>query len=69
MMFRNTLKNVFVVDLYGLLNYLHIEPYSEEDTWEHLLYLPYMHGEVDHMHKFLAKVLWRSAKSDVIGQV
>ncbi|KRT78223.1 PHD finger motif containing protein, partial [Oryctes borbonicus] len=58
-----------ISDLYGLVDYLHFAPYSDFDTWNNLYYKPYINGRKESMHKFLSKILWRTAKSDVINQI
>ncbi|XP_044756394.1 E3 ubiquitin-protein ligase SHPRH [Coccinella septempunctata] len=56
-------------DLFGMVDYLQIEPYNEEDTWKNLLYTPYMNGNIEPLCSFLSKIMWRSTKAEVIDQI
>lgn len=67
-MFISHIQTCFA-DIFGLVNYLHLHPYSQEDTWKHLLHSPYLKGNTEPMHKFLAEVMWRTAKCEVMDQV
>ncbi|KAI4457698.1 e3 ubiquitin-protein ligase shprh family member [Holotrichia oblita] len=58
-----------ISDLYGLIDYLQLAPYSEFDCWNNLFYKPYINDRKEAMHKFLAKILWRTCKADVINQI
>ncbi|GJQ74764.1 hypothetical protein Trydic_g21610 [Trypoxylus dichotomus] len=58
-----------ISDLYGLIDYLQLAPYSEFDTWNNLFYKPYINGRKELMHKFLSKILWRTSKLDVEDQI
>lgn len=60
---------LFFLDLYPLIDYLQLSPYSELDTWKYLLYEPYVRGNYEPMYKFLSQVMWRSAKNNVVDQV
>lgn len=57
------------VDLFGLVVFLGIEPYCVKHWWIRLLYRPYCKKNPQHLYSFIAKILWRSAKKDVIDQV
>ncbi|GLV41293.1 uncharacterized protein CBL_04817 [Carabus blaptoides fortunei] len=46
-----------------------IAPYNTSDAWNHLLYYPYIHENKQPMIEFLSKILWRSAKVNVIEQI
>ncbi|XP_071801260.1 E3 ubiquitin-protein ligase SHPRH-like [Asterias amurensis] len=56
-------------NLYGLILFLGMEPYWVKCWWDNILYKPYLHGNQEPMEEALAKVLWRSAKKDVINQI
>ncbi|XP_023567977.1 E3 ubiquitin-protein ligase SHPRH isoform X3 [Octodon degus] len=56
-------------DLFGLVVFLGIEPYSVKHWWVRLLYRPYCKKNPQHLYSFIAKILWRSAKKDVIDQI
>ena len=60
---------ISVVDLYGLLLFLGVEPYWVQAWWSRLLYTPYCHGNREPLHQLLSQVLWRTAKKDVLDQV
>ncbi|KAL0623574.1 E3 ubiquitin-protein ligase SHPRH, partial [Plecturocebus cupreus] len=56
-------------DLFGLVVFLGIEPYCVKHWWVRLLYRPYCKQNPQHLYSFIAKILWRSAKKDVIDQI
>ncbi|XP_069343783.1 E3 ubiquitin-protein ligase SHPRH [Eulemur rufifrons] len=56
-------------DLFGLVVFLGIEPYCVKHWWVRLLYRPYCKKNPQHLYSFIAKILWRSAKKDVIDQI
>ncbi|XP_055485093.1 E3 ubiquitin-protein ligase SHPRH isoform X2 [Psammomys obesus] len=56
-------------DLFGLVVFLGIEPFCVKHWWIRLLYHPYCKKNPQHLFSFIAKILWRSAKKDVIDQI
>uniref|UniRef100_A0A8D0YCF4 E3 ubiquitin-protein ligase SHPRH n=1 Tax=Sus scrofa TaxID=9823 RepID=A0A8D0YCF4_PIG len=56
-------------DLFGLVVFLGIEPYCVKHWWVRLLYRPYCKKNPQPLYSFIAKILWRSAKKDVIDQI
>eukprot|EP00058_Branchiostoma_floridae_P018800 XP_002604289.1 hypothetical protein BRAFLDRAFT_125252 [Branchiostoma floridae] len=56
-------------DLYGLLLFLGVDPYWVKHWWERLLYQPYCHGNPLPMYEVISKVMWRTAKKDVLDQI
>nr|BAC38428.1 unnamed protein product [Mus musculus] len=56
-------------DLFGLVVFLGIEPYCVKHWWIRLLYHPYCKKNPQHLYSFIAKIMWRSAKKDVIDQI
>lgn len=66
---HSPLAILFFLDLYPLIDYLQISPYSELSTWKYILYDPYVQGNYEPMYKFLSQVMWRSAKNNVVDQV
>lgn len=60
---------LFFSDLFGLVVFLGIEPYCVKHWWVRLLYQPYLKKNPQLLYNFIAKILWRSAKEDVIDQV
>ncbi|XP_014651164.1 PREDICTED: E3 ubiquitin-protein ligase SHPRH [Ceratotherium simum simum] len=56
-------------DLFGLVVFLGIEPYCVRHWWVRLLYRPYCKTNPQLLYSFIAKILWRSAKKDVIDQI
>ncbi|XP_078699866.1 LOW QUALITY PROTEIN: E3 ubiquitin-protein ligase SHPRH-like [Branchiostoma floridae x Branchiostoma belcheri] len=56
-------------DLYGLLLFLGVDPYWVKHWWERLLYQPYCHGNPRPMYEVISKVMWRTAKKDVLDQI
>ncbi|XP_054652894.1 E3 ubiquitin-protein ligase SHPRH isoform X1 [Dunckerocampus dactyliophorus] len=56
-------------DLYGLMLFLGVDPYWVKHWWDQLLYRPYRRGNTEPLYGVVAKLLWRSAKKDVIDQI
>lgn len=67
------MSNIFIVillkDIFGLIDYLQMEPYNDFDTWKHILYNPYVKGNTEPMYNFLSKIMWRTSKKSVLDQV
>ena len=57
------------LDIYGLLLFLGVYPYCQQRWWKALLYEPYKNGQKQLLYNLLAKIMWRSAKNDVIDEV
>ncbi|XP_050307635.1 E3 ubiquitin-protein ligase SHPRH isoform X2 [Anthonomus grandis grandis] len=58
-----------VADLFGLIDYLQMEPYKDPETWRYILYDPYLKGKPEAMYDFLSRVLWRTSKDSVLAQI
>ncbi|XP_066137838.1 E3 ubiquitin-protein ligase SHPRH isoform X1 [Euwallacea fornicatus] len=56
-------------DIFGLIDYLQMQPYSDFNTWNHILYNPFVSGVTEPMYDFLSKVLWRTSKNSVLNQI
>nr|XP_020666585.1 E3 ubiquitin-protein ligase SHPRH isoform X1 [Pogona vitticeps] len=56
-------------DLYGLVLFLGADPYWVRYWWDQLLYRPYCRKNTQPLYDFIAKIMWRSAKKDVIDQI
>ncbi|CAI9173628.1 unnamed protein product [Rangifer tarandus platyrhynchus] len=56
-------------DLFGLVVFLGVEPYCVKHWWVRLLYRPYCKKNPHFLYSFIAKIMWRSAKKDVIDQI
>ncbi|KAM6185290.1 E3 ubiquitin-protein ligase SHPRH [Rhynchocyon petersi] len=56
-------------DLFGLVVFLGIEPFCLRHWWVRLLYRPYCKKNPQPLYSFIAKILWRSAKKDVLDQI
>ncbi|XP_036890761.1 E3 ubiquitin-protein ligase SHPRH isoform X2 [Sturnira hondurensis] len=56
-------------DLFGLVVFLGVEPFCVRHWWVRLLYRPYCKKKPQPLYSFIAKILWRSAKKDVIDQI
>ncbi|KAG5205660.1 hypothetical protein JEQ12_018910 [Ovis aries] len=56
-------------DLFGLVVFLGVEPYCVRHWWVRLLYRPYCKKNPHFLYSFIAKIMWRSAKKDVIDQI
>jgi len=58
-----------LVDLYGLLFFLRVEPYVADAWWKKLLWRPFAEGNWAPMLKACCKLLWRNSKVDVADEV
>ncbi|XP_017783304.1 PREDICTED: E3 ubiquitin-protein ligase SHPRH [Nicrophorus vespilloides] len=58
-----------ISDLHGLISYLQLEPFCNFETWTNILYKPYKEGCDEPLIEFIAKVLWRTQKEDVLDQI
>ena len=56
-------------ELYGLLLFLGVHVYCVRFWWTHLLYEPYCRGSRHDLENVMSKVMWRTAKKDVLDQV
>ncbi|XP_035177084.1 E3 ubiquitin-protein ligase SHPRH isoform X2 [Oxyura jamaicensis] len=56
-------------DLYGLVLFLGVDPYWVKHWWDQLLYRPYCRKNPHPLYSLIAKIMWRSAKKDVIDQI
>uniref|UniRef100_A0A8C3Y9F8 E3 ubiquitin-protein ligase SHPRH n=1 Tax=Catharus ustulatus TaxID=91951 RepID=A0A8C3Y9F8_CATUS len=56
-------------DLYGLVLFLGVDPYWVKHWWDRLLYRPYCRKNPQPLYSLIAKIMWRSAKKDVIDQI
>ncbi|XP_039603460.1 E3 ubiquitin-protein ligase SHPRH [Polypterus senegalus] len=56
-------------DLYGLILFLGIDPYWVKHWWDQLLYRPYGRGNPQPLYNLIGKLMWRSAKKDVLDQI
>ncbi|XP_004455806.2 E3 ubiquitin-protein ligase SHPRH isoform X1 [Dasypus novemcinctus] len=56
-------------DLFGLVVFLGVEPYCVRHWWGRLLYRPYCRRNPQPLYSFMAGILWRSAKKDVLDQI
>ncbi|NWV40480.1 SHPRH ligase, partial [Grantiella picta] len=56
-------------DLYGLILFLGVDPYWVKHWWDQLLYRPYCRKNPQPLYSLIAKIMWRSAKKDVIDQI
>ncbi|XP_020842214.1 E3 ubiquitin-protein ligase SHPRH isoform X1 [Phascolarctos cinereus] len=56
-------------DLYGLVLFLGVDPYWVKHWWDQLLYRPYCRKNPQPLYDLIAKIMWRSAKKDVIDQI
>ncbi|KAG8444169.1 hypothetical protein GDO86_009376 [Hymenochirus boettgeri] len=56
-------------DLFGLVLFLGVDPYWVKHWWDHLLYRPYCRKDPQPLYHFISKIMWRSAKKDVLDQI
>ncbi|XP_056016724.1 E3 ubiquitin-protein ligase SHPRH-like isoform X5 [Ostrea edulis] len=58
-----------IEDLYGLLLFLGVDPYWVKQWWTKLLYEPFCYGKEEAMIDLVSKVMWRTAKHNVLDQI
>lgn len=58
-----------VQDLFGLLQFLDVEPFTVISNWMYALYKPYCLGYYEPLHKLMCKIMWRTMKQDVLTQL
>ncbi|XP_032877734.1 E3 ubiquitin-protein ligase SHPRH isoform X2 [Amblyraja radiata] len=56
-------------DLYGLILFLGADPYWVKHWWDQLLYQPYCRKNPIPIYTLIAKIMWRTAKKDVLDQI
>uniref|UniRef100_UPI00398F525C E3 ubiquitin-protein ligase SHPRH isoform X3 n=1 Tax=Pristiophorus japonicus TaxID=55135 RepID=UPI00398F525C len=56
-------------DLYGLVLFLGVDPYWVKHWWDQLLYQPYCRKNPLPIYTLIAKIMWRTAKKDVLDQI
>ncbi|KAM8947387.1 E3 ubiquitin-protein ligase SHPRH [Pelodytes ibericus] len=56
-------------DLFGLVLFLGVDPYWVKHWWDQLLYRPYCRKDPLPLYRLIAKIMWRSAKKDVLDQI
>ncbi|XP_069742136.1 E3 ubiquitin-protein ligase SHPRH isoform X2 [Narcine bancroftii] len=56
-------------DLYGLILFLGVDPYCVKRWWDQLLYQPYCRKNPIPIYTLIAKIMWRTAKKDVLDQI
>ena len=62
-------KNCILLDLYGLVLFLGVEPYSLLPWYNQLVWKPFLDGRESVMVSLFSKILWRSSKADVAKEV
>ncbi|GLG99404.1 E3 ubiquitin-protein ligase SHPRH [Gryllus bimaculatus] len=58
-----------VQDLFGLIQFLGVEPYCSQRYWTRCLYIPYCQGNTEPLHKLLDLIMWRTMKKDVLHEI
>nr|CAD7423151.1 unnamed protein product [Timema monikensis] len=56
-------------DLFGLLQFLGLDPYNEQRWWQTLLYEPYCHRNYAPLHEVMNQIMWRTRKRDVFAEI
>ncbi|XP_072354546.1 E3 ubiquitin-protein ligase SHPRH isoform X2 [Scyliorhinus torazame] len=56
-------------DLYGLVLFLGVDPYWVKHWWDQLLYQPYCRKNPIPIYTLIARIMWRTAKKDVLDQI
>ena len=58
-----------LLDLYGLVLFLGVEPYSLLPWYNQLVWKPFLEGRESVMVSLFSKIMWRSSKADVAKEV
>ncbi|XP_066993133.2 E3 ubiquitin-protein ligase SHPRH [Anabrus simplex] len=58
-----------IQDLFGLMQFLGVEPYNVQRFWTGVLYAPFCRGDRIPLHNLLKQILWRSMKCDLLDQI
>ena len=56
-------------DLYGLVLFLDLDPYSQSLWYRRLISWPYQTGREEAMVDLFSSIMWRSSKEDVAEEV
>lgn len=56
-------------DLFGLVQFLGIDPLCDLRWWQDLVYGPFCQGNYTPLYNLMAEIMWRTAKKDVLHQV
>lgn len=56
-------------DLYYLVEWLQIEPYSEKSIWNSFLYEPYLFGNKVPLYSVISQIFWRNSKEEVASEL
>ena len=59
----------YIIDLYGLVLFLGVEPYSLLPWYNQLVWKPFLEGRESAMVSLFSKIMWRSSKADVAKEV
>ncbi len=60
---------MLLLDLYGLLFFLGVDPYLDYKSYNQLLWTPFLNGEKSLMVKVFSDIMWRNSKCDVAEEV
>ncbi|KAL0274386.1 UNVERIFIED_CONTAM: hypothetical protein PYX00_006830 [Menopon gallinae] len=58
-----------VNDIFHLMDFLRLEPFTDKLMWNSVLYLPYIHGEKLPLCSTLSQIFWRNSKQDVSDEL
>ncbi|XP_054724305.1 E3 ubiquitin-protein ligase SHPRH-like [Uloborus diversus] len=58
-----------VQDIYGLLEFLCVDPFYVKKWWKNLLYTPFIYGKSDALLSVLNEIMWMSRKKTVWAQL
>ncbi|XP_021928095.1 E3 ubiquitin-protein ligase SHPRH isoform X2 [Zootermopsis nevadensis] len=56
-------------DLFGLVQFLGIDPLCDLRWWQDLVYGPFCQGNYTPLYNLMAEIMWRTAKKDVLHQI
>ena len=56
-------------ELYYLIEWLKVEPFTEKSLWHNFLYQPFVNGNKIPLYSVLSKIFWRNSKEDVASEL
>ncbi len=61
--------SLYLSDLYGLVLFLGVDPFSEFGWYKRLIWQPFLRGQEEPMLSLFARLMWRNSKADVADEV
>lgn len=56
-------------DIFHLMDFLRIEPFTDKALWKSMLYLPYLYGQKTPLCSTVSQFFWRNSKEDVSDEL